>query len=295
MNLPVFDLPVPNLGIDIPVLMHPPVVHFAIVIPVFILLLEIINLVMKRRGLTITTFVFFTLLMVIYFAAFVTGKTDGSETWDMLSQAGQADLKEHKLIGIYLMLGTVVIFFLKLFSMALRTWWMKLLYLLALIGFVAAVLYQGKEGGELVYKHGANNEMVQTLSEEVFDLKEELEEMKEESEAASEAAAEETKAPEATAPEKAEEKAAPAATTPAETEKEEAPQESNATQTVEQKAQTAVKEATEAAEKKAEEVAEKAAEAAEKGVDAAKETAKDLKDAAVEGAKKMMSTETPSH
>ena len=182
MSLPVFDIPLPNFGFDIPVLLHPPIVHFAIVIPVFILILEIINLIMKRRGLTVTTFVFFTLLMVIYFAAFATGKTDGSETWNLLSSDGKADLKEHKLIGIYLMLGTVVLFFAKLFSMALRTWWMRLLYTLILIGFVAAVFFQGKEGGELVYKYGANVERVLDLSNALDDCKEELEELEEESE-----------------------------------------------------------------------------------------------------------------
>jgi len=218
MHLPVFDLPVPALGVEIPVLMHPPVVHFAIVIPVFILILEIINIFMKRRGLTITTFVFFTLLIVIYFAAFATGKTDGSETWDLLTKAGQEDLKAHKLIGIYLMLSTVVVMFAKLFSMAIKKWWMKLIYLLILVGFVAAVLYQGKEGGELVYKYGANNERVQELGEEVFDLKEELEELKEEAASQENTVEEEATAPEtSTSGEKKEEQPA------AETVKEETP------------------------------------------------------------------------
>ena len=177
MNLPAFDLPIPPLPIDIPVLMHPPLVHFAIVLPIFILLLEIINIVMKRRALTVTTFVFFTLLVVIFAGAYLTGKNDGKEAWDMLSNAGHADLKEHKLIGTYLLLASVAMIFIKLFSMALKTWWMKLIYLIALVAFVAAVLFQGKEGGELVYKHGANVEKVKTLDDQVFDLKEEISDM----------------------------------------------------------------------------------------------------------------------
>ncbi len=180
MGLPAFDLPIPPLGVEIPLLMHPPLTHFAIVLPIFILLLELINLIMRRRGLTATAFVFFTLLIVVYVAAFITGKTDGKEAFDMLTQAGQETLKEHKLIGIYLMLFTVVLVFAKLFSMAIKKWWMKLIYLLILTGFVAAVLYQGKEGGELVYKHGANVERVKALDDKVFDLEDQLDDLKSE-------------------------------------------------------------------------------------------------------------------
>ncbi len=307
MNLPVFDIPVPNLGFDIPVLMHPPLVHFAIVIPVFILILEIINIFMKRRGLTVTTFVFFTLLIVIFFAAFVTGKTDGSEAWDMLTKAGQADLKEHKLIGIYLLLASVVVLFLKLFAMALRTWWMKLLYLLVLIGFVGAVLYQGKEGGELVFKHGANNERVLDLSNEIDDLNDEIDELKEAAEEAksqeateapkAEPAKEETPAPapekeetkqENTAPaaEKSEESAKPAAT------------ENNIAETVTQKASETAEAVKQNVKESANAVTEKAAEVTQKAADTAKDAVKSAKEAGsavLDAAKKMVTPETAEH
>ncbi len=178
MGLPAFDLPIPPLGVEIPLLMHPPLTHFAVVLPIFILLLELINIIVKRRGLTATAFIFFTLLIVVYVAAFITGKTDAKEAFDMLTQNGQDTLKEHKLIGIYLMLSTVVLVFAKLFSMAIKKWWMKLIYLLILTGFVAAVLYQGKEGGELVYKHGANVQRVQVLDDKVFDLEDQIDDLK---------------------------------------------------------------------------------------------------------------------
>ena len=304
MNLPVFDIPVPNFGFDIPVLLHPPLVHFAIVIPVFILILEIINIFMKRKGLTVTTVVFFSLLVIIFFAAFVTGKTDGSETWDLLTKAGKADLQEHKLIGIYLLLGSVAILFLKLFAVALRTWWMKLIYMLLLIGFVGAVLYQGKEGGELVFKHGANNERVQDLMSDMDDLKDEIAELKEdagtdeESEASDE---EETqKAPQATESAKEETKEetstpAPAAEkTEKSEEKADEPKKEETSAATENAAQTvkAVKEsAKETAHKVAEktsEVAKKVTETAQKAVDSAKEAGSAVMDAA----KKMVTPET---
>ncbi len=302
MNLPVFDIPLPNLGFDIPILAHPPIVHFAIVIPVFILILEIINLVMKRRGLTVTTFVFFTLLVVIYFAAFATGKTDGSEAWDLLTSDGQTDLKEHKLIGIYLMLGTVVLFFAKLFSMALRTWWMKLLYLLLLVGFVGAVFFQGKEGGELVYKHGANVERVLDLSNEVDDCKEELEELQEESGEATESETEATTG-ESEAPAQEAEKATETETeAPAKTEEPKAEEKEEASETAAPVEEKAASEATETASEQKEEensaatpqeansTSEAAEEAAKTATEAVSETTTQAVEATKEAAEKAAET-----
>ena len=51
MQLPQITLPQIDLPFDIPVLLHPPVVHFAIAIPVLILLLELINLAFRKRAI----------------------------------------------------------------------------------------------------------------------------------------------------------------------------------------------------------------------------------------------------
>jgi hypothetical protein len=76
--------------------------------------------------------------------------------------------------------GIVVLF--KLLSMMIGKRVMKGLYLLILVLFVAGILKQGKEGGELVYEYGANVEKVQELDSQLFDLQEELEELQEEQE-----------------------------------------------------------------------------------------------------------------
>ncbi len=309
MNLPAFDIPLPNFGFDIPVLLHPPLVHFAIVLPVFILILEIINLFMKRKGLTVTTVIFYILLIIIFFGAFVTGKTDGSEAWDLLTPEGQADLKEHKLIGIYLMLGSVVVFFLKLFAAALRTWWMKLIYMLVLIGFVGAVFYQGKEGGELVYKHGANNERVLDLSNQIDDLNDEIEELKEnaseeatetsdtEEKASTEEEKQEEKAKEETPkqPETSESDNAEKASQPEDTQSAPASENTDSETNVTQKAAEAVEAAKESAAQGVEKATETAQEAAGKVAETAKKTVESVKEAgaaAADAAKKMLSGET---
>jgi len=179
MELPAIKLPQIELPFDIPVLLHPPVDHFIIALPVIILILELVNVVFKKRAIGVTSFFLLILTVVAAAAAYLTGSVDGKEIYPLLSEAAQGELKEHKLLGTYLMLASVVVLLFKLLSSMINRGLMKALYLLILILFVVGILKQGKEGGELVYKHGANVEQVQTLENELDDLKEELEELEE--------------------------------------------------------------------------------------------------------------------
>lgn len=156
MNLPAIDIPIPPLPIEIPVLLHPVTVHFAVALPVILLLVEIINLFMKRRALNVTSSILIILIGLIFFAAFLTGKTDGKEAFSMLSDAGKEELGEHKLLGIYLVYATGVLLLFKIISLLVKKVWGKAVYLLLLIAFIVLTFLQGKDGGELVYEYGAN-------------------------------------------------------------------------------------------------------------------------------------------
>jgi uncharacterized membrane protein len=177
MTLPEIVLPKVVLPFDIPVLLHPAVVHFLIAIPVVILLLEIMNLMMKKKAVGGVSFFLILLVVVAAIGAYFTGLTDGKEAFPALSEAAKSELGEHKLFGTYLLLGSAVLLFLKLLAMTGNKV-LKGLYILVLIAFVVLMFKQGKEGGELVYEHGLNVEAVQALDDEIFDLKEELEEAK---------------------------------------------------------------------------------------------------------------------
>ncbi len=180
MELPAIKIPQIELPFDIPLLMHPPVDHFIIAIPVIVLLLEMINIIVKKRTIGVISFILLILTVVAAVAAYLTGNIDGKEAYPLLTEVAQGELKEHKLLGTYLMLASVVVLAFKLLSVMISRGLMKALYLLILILFVAGILKQGKEGGELVYKYGANVEKVQELDSELFDVKEELEELQEE-------------------------------------------------------------------------------------------------------------------
>jgi len=210
MELPAIKLPQIDLPFDIPVLMHPPIDHFLIALPVIILLLELVNLIVKKRAIGVTSFFLLLLTVIAAVAAYFTGSVDGKEAFPLLSEAAQGELKAHKLLGTYLMFASVIVLVFKLFSSMIQRGLMKALYLLVLILFVVGILKQGKDGGELVYEYGVNVQKVQELDSELDDLKEELEDLEEESKKAVPAAkaVEEVKEKAAEVQQKVEEKEA---------------------------------------------------------------------------------------
>ena len=157
MSLPQITIPV-NIPFDIPTMLHQPLVHFAIAIPVLVLLVEIVNLFLNNTTLKVTTSLFLLLLVGILFGAYLTGTTDGKHAIDNGFNA-ISELKEHKLYGIYLFYSSIFVLLIKLLSLAINKVGFKIFYILILIAFNAGILYQGKEGGELVFKYAANVQM----------------------------------------------------------------------------------------------------------------------------------------
>ncbi|GIT98344.1 DUF2231 domain-containing protein [Sulfurovum sp. TSL1] len=180
MQLPAISLPKIELPFDIPVLWHPVVDHFIIALPVVILLLELVNLVMRKKAISGMSFflILFTVLAAV--SAYFTGLVDGSEAYPTLNDAAKEALAAHKNLGTYLMLTSWLVLLFKLLSMLTDKSIIRVIYILILIAFVAGIFEQGDEGGELVYKHGLNVEQVKVLDDELFDAQEELDETKEE-------------------------------------------------------------------------------------------------------------------
>jgi len=179
MTLPEIVLPKVVLPFDIPILLHPIVIHFIIALPIIVLLLELVNLIIKKKAVGGVSFFLLLLTLVAAIGAYFTGLTDAKEAYSTLGEAAKEDLVNHKLLGAYVLLGSGVIFLLKLLSMTGNKA-LKALYVLALIAFVVLLFKQGKEGGELVYEHGLNVEQVETLNDNISDLKDDLENAKKE-------------------------------------------------------------------------------------------------------------------
>jgi len=169
MTLPSLSIPEIPIPIEIPELLHPAIIHFVIAIPIVVLLLELYNLGVKRRSISLFSLLLLIIVAVAMFGAYLTGSVDGKATWDILSMEGQSELKEHKLLGIYLVYASLGLVLFKLLFMAIRKTIGRVIFILILGGFIAVTLNQGKEGGELVYKYGANNEVVVELKDDLAD------------------------------------------------------------------------------------------------------------------------------
>ena len=72
MNLPPINLPKIPKPFEIPQMMHPCVVYFAIALPIVVLLLEIINLIVKKRAIGVISFLLALLALATTITAFMT-------------------------------------------------------------------------------------------------------------------------------------------------------------------------------------------------------------------------------
>lgn len=179
MTLP--DIPLPlEVPFEIPLLIHPVVAHFGITIPVFILIVELINLYYKRPALSVTSLLMTVVMIGIFVVLFLTGTTDGKESYIMLSEAGQHELKEHKILGVYLVYGSLLLAAVKGLSMLMHGTMTRGLFFIVLLGFIGLNMLQGKHGGELVYQYGANVTAANEAKDAADDLQYEIEDLQEE-------------------------------------------------------------------------------------------------------------------
>ena len=177
MNLPAITIPV-QIPDVIPLLLHPVAVHFAVVLPLVILILELINLITKRKALSITVYILFVLLVAVFAAAYATGLTDGKEAGPLLSKEGMAALKSHQLLGTYLVYLALLPLLLKVVSLMVKKGWSRALYSIALVVVIALTFFQAEKGSELVYAYGANVSSQQILEERVEELNVTVESLK---------------------------------------------------------------------------------------------------------------------
>jgi len=178
MSLPAVTVP-PFLPFDFPLLAHPVIVHFAIVLPILVLLIELLNFLFKQRSLSVTSLLLLALGAVVYAAAYFSGSTDGKEAYELLTPEGQALLKNHKLLGGYLVYAMLLPLAMKLIAMTIGRTWGKGLLIVSLALVIGFIIKQGRDGGELVYGYGANVTEVSRLQEASEDQVDALADMNE--------------------------------------------------------------------------------------------------------------------
>ncbi len=171
MGLPEINLTFLNDIVSVPFHIHPAIVHFAVSLPIVILLIEIFNLFPRRRIVDIITVGLFGMLLFVLIGVYVSGVTDGKEAFELLDVKGQEALKSHKILGAYIIIfGFTLVALFKALSLLTNKIYYKMLYIVILALFIAIILKQGKDGGELVDVYGVNVQKAKMLEDELFDL-----------------------------------------------------------------------------------------------------------------------------
>ena len=133
---------------------HPSFVHFAVALPVVVVLFQLIYMATKNKAYETSTLVLLFLATISVVMAMYTGNIVGPDVYPLLNKEAQHALLEHKQNGLYIAIFFAVTLVLKI---SLKKW-QNLLAVLLILGALG-VLYQGKLGGELVYKHAVGVEV----------------------------------------------------------------------------------------------------------------------------------------
>lgn len=136
-------------------LLHPPVVHFAIVLPIVALALEGVWLITKEDAYSKAALWASVVATLFLVAAWNTGKIAGPDAYVLLDEVGKAKLAEHKNLGTVLALSMLVLAGIKVVAFQRKNRLLELIFAAAMTIFVLFVLLQGKYGGELVFDHAA--------------------------------------------------------------------------------------------------------------------------------------------
>ena len=138
-------------------ILHPPFVHFVVALPVAALFAQLTYLATGERtyAKVALRILAFTLLMGLF--ALYTGNVDAEKlqgTKELTGAAAQL-LESHRSFGIWLLgiLGLTIVVKWIAAAKASHSW--EKLALLGILVTIAATLYQGNRGGELVYRYGA--------------------------------------------------------------------------------------------------------------------------------------------
>ncbi len=133
---------------------HPPVVHFAIALPVFTLILELFY-ILRKKATDGVEFLSILLSSISVISASVTGYIvhESIETLPISSEALEV-LHNHETLGIILAIIFAVILLLRILYLITPKGVFRTLYLILLFVGVVLLLLQGNLGGILVYDYG---------------------------------------------------------------------------------------------------------------------------------------------
>jgi len=140
-------------GLPFHFVLHPAVVHFALVLPALALLFQVMGLVTKNVTYRRVANLLFYLGVVAVVIATISGRVAGPDVKPLLNAEGQALFTEHMEIGFALATFYVLLAVLKTISIFVNNGIFRILMALLLVAGVGGLFVQAQHGGELVYKY----------------------------------------------------------------------------------------------------------------------------------------------
>ena len=137
-------------------MLHPAVAHFAMSLPIIALVLGIAYLIKPSELMSKISTRFMVIATLFIVAAFFSGKADGGEVYIFLSSEGQEVLRNHKDLGLYLVILMVITTLVKMVGCKIRNKKIEIIGIVLIAIMSVGVLAQGKMGGELTYTYGAH-------------------------------------------------------------------------------------------------------------------------------------------
>jgi uncharacterized membrane protein len=136
--------------------LHPFVDHFTIGLLIIAVLVDFAALIFAQRlWLRYMALTLMILGAAAAAASYGTGDIEGDRIWDLVNGPAKDVLRQHALLGYYLMITFGVLALWRILITALgfmeRT---RQIYLALALFAVAALIYQGRLGGQLVYTYG---------------------------------------------------------------------------------------------------------------------------------------------
>jgi len=138
-------------------LLHPPFVHFVVALPVVALFSQFTYMVTKdksysKAALRIIAFSFLTSILAV-----LGGINDAQRVIEdsLILQEGLQFLDNHKVGGFIVVFALLITSLTKWFAISKDSSLLENISLVLIIITLAGSLYQGRSGGELVYKYSA--------------------------------------------------------------------------------------------------------------------------------------------
>lgn len=147
-------------------MLHPALVHFALVLPFLALIFHLIALFRKNETYKkASNFLFFFGVIAVLLTS-LTGRIAGPDVAPLLSGEGRELFNEHMQLGYILAIFYLFLFILKLISIAVKKRTFRAIMAIFMIVGVLGLFIQAQHGGELVYKYAAGVELPDEFDDE---------------------------------------------------------------------------------------------------------------------------------